>query len=160
MNDSTALVPATADELPTLSTPETPEPAPLQVAGVAGGVGARTVARLLQAQQRFLTYPGQQVDVLVTSITASATAWLPIALRQVASPPVLAVSHTVPGPVPPAAQSRLRTLAPQVSHIVHVPHIWGWLTLDEPPGDVLPRRAARARRRLLAAVAATPSGAT
>ena len=134
------------------------------IAGVTGGVGARTLTRLLAphcpAATRYLTQPRQPTDVLVTNITAAAAAWLPIALEHLSTMPVLAVVHTVPGPVPPATRARLRAAEQTVHQTVHLPHIPGWTAIETPPAEVLPRRAARARDRLLTAVAALPHGRT
>lgn len=127
------------------------------VAGATGGVGARTLTRLLApecpATTWPLTQPHQHADVLVTSITAAAAAWVPVALRHLSTTPVLAVVHTVPGPVPPAARARLRAATPHVHQTVHMPYISAWIGLEHPPGEVVPRRAAQARTQLLAAVA-------
>lgn len=133
------------------------------IAGVTGGVGARTLARLLTphcpVDTCFLTEPLQTADVLVANITAAATAWLPVALGHLNATPVLAVVHTVPGPVPPATRTRLRAARPHVRQTVHLPHTPGWTAIETPPAEVLPR-AARARDRLLSAVATTPHGRT
>lgn len=133
---------------------------PVLVAGVAGGVGARTLTRLLAghcpATTTDLARARQPLDVLVTSITAAAAAQLPEALAQLSTPPVLAVVHTVPGPVPPAARARIRAAQAHVRRTVSVPYVPAWTGLETPPGEVVPRRVGRARTQLVAAVDIAP----
>lgn len=168
MTRSTAAVPATNVALPAKATAPVPAgPRPTWVAGVTGGVGTRTVARLLATQTPSPVTPlalgphQHYCDVLVTAIPAAATRWLPAALSHVDTPPVLVVVHTVPGELPSSSRARIRAARAHVTAVVHLPHVRGWLALDTPPGSgPLPRPAARARDELATALEHTHTAAT
>lgn len=156
MTRSTAAVPATNVALPAKATAPVPAgPRPTWVSGVTGGVGTRTVTRLLATQTPSPVTPinlgpeQHYCDVLVTATPAAATRWLPAALAHIDAPPVLVVVHTVPGSVPSSSRARIRAGRAHVTAVVHLPHLRSWLALDTPPDSgPLPRPAARARDEL------------
>lgn len=118
---------------------------PLWVAGVAGGVGTSTCARLLQlatglpvADQQL--YRSGPVDVLVSSITAASLACLGPALARCPRPPVLVVMHTVPG-TPASSRSYLRRADPHLTARIDINHRRAWLDMPEAPGLQLPAKA-------------------
>ena len=168
MTRSTAAVPATNVALPAKATAPVPAgPRPTWVAGVTGGVGTRTVARLLATQTPSpvstigLGPEQHHCDVLVTAVPAAATRWLPAALTHVSAPPVLVVVHTVPGGLPSSSRARIRAARAHVAAVVHLPHLRSWLSLDTPPGPgPLPRPAVRARDELQRALEQTSTAPT
>jgi hypothetical protein len=119
------------------------------IAGVGGGVGVTTLARLLQAADEGV-YAGQPVRVLVCRSTASSTAAATVAVASQAvqaTGPVLAVVGDGPWPTPAAVRARLRMLEPHVPKVVHVPYVGRWRELDDPlaadaPAPPKPFRAA------------------
>lgn len=118
---------------------------PLVVAGVAGGVGTSTWARILQRATRFPVadvgvYRGGAVDVLVSSNTAASTARIGPALALCARPPLLVVMHTVPGVIA-ESRSHLRTITPHITARFDIGHQRSWLEMAEPPGPRIPAKA-------------------
>ncbi len=106
----------------------------LKVAGVGGGVGVTTLARVLQADDEGI-YVGQQTTVLVCRSTASSVAAATAAVAATTAQPtplILAVVGDGPWPVPAVVRARLRMLAPHVALVVHVPYVGRWRELDDP----------------------------
>lgn len=134
-------------------------PRPLVVAGVAGGVGTSTVVRLLRsagvpAHDAGRFRPGLAVEVLVTSVHATATAAMQHVLRYFRIPPVLVVSYTIPRAWAPSVSSaRVRAAEAHVSGPVVVSHVRSWCGLDAAPGDgVLPKAVRDVPREVVSAV--------
>lgn len=128
----------------------------LSVAGVAGGVGATTIATALGATDRGV-FVGRAVDVLVCRATGDSLIRAGRAAQLIAQVtgqrPVLAVAAAdARGPSRPVT-TRLRLLEPQVSAIVVVPYVRRWRELAAPLDEVrgllaahpaeLPRRLRR-----------------
>ncbi|MFI5614948.1 hypothetical protein [Amycolatopsis sp. NPDC051903] len=126
--------------------------------GVVGGVGARTLTRLLAgaipAQTIHLTPQQRYCDVLVTSVHASANdKQLPRALSFIVGRPLLVVMHTVPGPIPSLSRAKIRSATAHVHDVVHVPFFADWVKLPEQPGrGELPKKMAAVRAEVLAAL--------
>lgn len=118
---------------------------PLLVAGVAGGVGTSTWARILrlwsgQPVQDLREYRGGQVDVLVSSNTAASTSRIGDALRACLRKPLLVIMHTASGEVA-ESRSHLRKVEPHVTAILRIAHRRDWVEMAEAPGPRLPRKA-------------------
>jgi hypothetical protein len=118
---------------------------PLRVAGVAGGVGTSTWTRLLQLAFNLPVldlreYRGGEVDVLVTSNTAAATARLGPALSVCPRPPVLVVMHTVPGVIA-ESRSHLRKVQPHITARFDIAHQRSWLEMESAPGPKISAKA-------------------
>lgn len=114
---------------------------PLLVAGVAGGVGTSTWARILRLAMQvsvedLRVFRGGPVDVLVTSNTTAATARIGPALAWCQWPPLLVVMHTVPGVIT-ASRSYLRTVEPHITARLHIGHHRAWLEMDAAPGTTV-----------------------
>ncbi|EHY87485.1 hypothetical protein SacazDRAFT_00527 [Saccharomonospora azurea NA-128] len=132
---------------------------PLVVAGVAGGVGTSTWARVLYLATRLPVndsgvYRGGVIDVLVSSNTAASTARLGPALAVCPRPPVLVVMHTVPGTIA-ESRSHLRKVQPHITARFDISHQRAWLEMANPPGTRVPPKAkdiAEALRQLPAAL--------
>ncbi len=132
---------------------------PLLVAGVAGGVGTSTWARVLYLAtglpvQDGGVYRGGVIDVLVSSNTAASTARLGPALAVCLRSPVLVVMHTVPGTIA-ESRSHLRKVQPHITARFDISHQRAWLEMANPPGTRVPTKAkdiAEALRQLPAAL--------
>lgn len=129
---------------------------PLKVAGVAGGVGTSTCARALWLRfnlpvQDCGVYRGGDIDVLVTSNTATATAQLGLALQHCPRPPVLIVMNTVPGLIT-TTRAYLRAAEPHIVRQLTIPHQRVWLELDKPPGRHFPKAVSEVIAKLPAAL--------
>jgi hypothetical protein len=144
-------------------------PARVTVAGVAGGVGATTVARAIAGVDRGV-FTGRPVDVLVCRATGDSLVRASRATHVLAAAghqPVVAVTAAdASGPTRPVT-ARLRLLEPHTSAVVVLPFVRRWRELAVPLDDVrdlltrplteLPRqlrRYATAARELRAAVGA------
>jgi hypothetical protein len=136
----------------------------LVVAGVAGGVGTSTWSRIVaRAWPRLQVtdggvYRGGLIDVLVTSTTATATGRLAAALAACPRPPILVVMQTVPYRTPAPSRALLRRALPHVAQLIEVGHQRTWLSLETPPGKVVPKATAEAVRGLAAALTAMYGG--
>lgn len=143
-------------------TPSGPAPAPevgtahprvVTVAGVGGGVGTSTVAALLGALDVGLwTHHPIAVDVLVCSPASQSTARAEHVIGQNLAghgcrPLLIVVSDGVRG-FPADSRSRLTTLEPLCSAVVHLPHVPEWRQTVNPE---LALAAAEMRRPLAAA---------
>jgi hypothetical protein len=116
---------------------------PLFVAGVAGGVGTSTWARILDLTVQVPSldrgrYNGGPVDFLVTSNTVASTARVGEALAQCPRPPLLLVMHTVAVGVI-GARSYLRAVPPHITLRLDIPHHREWVEMVDPPGPGIPR---------------------
>ncbi len=146
-------------------------PRPLLVAGVAGGVGTSTWARVLQTGLRFPVadagvYRGGVVDVLVSSNTAASTARIGRALSLCPRPPLLVVMHSASGQIA-ESRSHLRAVEPHITARFDIEHRRSWLETAEPPGRRLSpkdkdltealRRFPEALRQMYAATSPTPA---
>jgi hypothetical protein len=121
----------------------------LSVAGVAGGVGASTVATVLGAADRGV-FVGRAVDVLVCRATGDSLIRAGRAAQLVAAAggrgPVLAVTAAdASGPSRPVT-ARLRLLEPHTAAVVVLPFVHRWRELAVPFGR-RPRPARRAAHR-------------
>ncbi|MHA6622922.1 hypothetical protein [Pseudonocardia sp. DLS-67] len=140
-----------------------------RVAGVAGGVGATTVARAIAGVDRGV-FTGKPVDVLVCRATGDSILRASRAIQVLAASelrPVVAVTGAdVSGRSRPVA-ARLRLLEPHAAAVVVLPFVRRWRELAVPLDDVrdlltrplteLPRplrRYAIAARELRAALGA------
>lgn len=85
------------------------------VGGIAGGVGATTIAHLIDADDAgVIAATGQRVDVLVTRSTAVAVTWAVQTagdMKRNGSTPVLVVVAHSPGSWPRVVEQRLRMAA-------------------------------------------------
>ncbi|MBW0116411.1 hypothetical protein [Pseudonocardia abyssalis] len=128
----------------------------LTVAGVAGGVGATTIATALGAADRGI-FVGRAVDVLVCRATGDSLIRAGRAAQLVAQVtgqrPVLAVTAAdARGPSRPVT-TRLRLLEPHACAVVVLPYVRRWAELAAPLDEVrgllaahpaeLPRRLRR-----------------
>lgn len=116
---------------------------PLQVAGVAGGVGTSTFVRILESK-----FPGNPVvnvgiyrpelpqmggvDVLVTSNLFAAASKVAGTLGTFLRPPLLVVMHVGNRDVP-ATRSHLRKVNPYISARFDIHHKRAWWNLTKAP---------------------------
>ncbi|WP_281690282.1 hypothetical protein [Pseudonocardia thermophila] len=108
--------------------------APL-VAGVAGGVGASTiaVALFLRPEDGTRYIPGQPVDVLVARATVYSLGLVQQALDTLPGPAVLALVGEQPGEPSRQVQTRLgMTDRTNLAAVVHVPYVPGWANIVDP----------------------------
>lgn len=111
----------------------------LSVAGVAGGVGATTVATAIGAIDRGV-YVGRAVDVLVCRATGDSLIRAGRAAQLVAAAtgrkPVLAITAAdASGPSRPVA-ARLRLLEPHAAAVIVLPFVRRWRELAVPLDEV------------------------
>jgi hypothetical protein len=111
----------------------------LSVAGVAGGVGATTVATAIGAADRGV-YVGRAVDVLVCRATGDSLIRAGRAAQLVAAAtgrkPVLAITAAdASGPSRPVT-ARLRLLEPHVAAMIVLPFVRRWRELAVPIDEV------------------------
>ncbi|WP_459218149.1 hypothetical protein [Pseudonocardia sichuanensis] len=111
----------------------------LSVAGVAGGVGATTVATAISAIDRGV-FVGRPVDVLVCRATGDSLVRAGRAAQLVAASggrkPVLAVTAAdASGPSRPMT-ARLRLLEPHATAVVVLPFVRRWRELAVPLDEV------------------------
>lgn len=111
----------------------------LSVAGVAGGVGATTIATALGVADRGV-FIGRAVDVLVCRATGDSLIRAGHAAQLIAQSsgrrPVLAVTAAdARGPGRPVT-SRLRLLEPHASAVVVLPYVRRWRELATPLTEV------------------------
>ncbi|BBG01237.1 MULTISPECIES: hypothetical protein [Pseudonocardia] len=111
----------------------------MTVAGVAGGVGATTVATALGAADRGV-FVGRAVDVLVCRATGDSLIRAGRAAQLVAQVtgrrPVLAVTAAdAHGPSRPVT-ARLRLLEPHAAAVVVLPYVRRWRELAAPLDEV------------------------
>jgi hypothetical protein len=109
------------------------------VAGVAGGVGTTTVARVLDALDRGV-FTGRPAEVLVCRATGESLIRAARAAQLIVSQggprPVVAVSATSPaGPSRPTS-ARIRLLEPHTAGVVVLPHVRRWRDLAVPLDEV------------------------
>lgn len=118
----------------------------MTVAGVAGGVGATTIATALGAADRGV-FVGRAVDVLVCRATGDSLIRAGRAAQVIAQitgqRPVLAVTAAdARGPGRPVT-TRLRLLQPHTSAVVVLPYVRRWRELATPLDEVRGLLAAR-----------------
>ncbi|WP_300011118.1 hypothetical protein [Pseudonocardia sp.] len=111
----------------------------LSVAGVAGGVGATTVATAIGAADRGV-YVGRAVDVLVCRATGDSLIRAGRAAQLVAAAtgrkPVLAITAAdASGPSRPVT-AQLRLLEPHASAVIVLPFVRRWRELAVPLDEV------------------------
>ncbi|KAA2261527.1 hypothetical protein F0L68_17295 [Solihabitans fulvus] len=142
--------------------PTPPQTRPILIAGVAGGVGTSTAARLLALTRIEVhdlgRYLGGPVDVVVTSTHARATRALLTVLDEIrrhpqAPQPVVVVVGIAPV-TPSATRARLRAATPYLADLVTIPYIPDWVGRDDPLGDgiELPKGARKIPRALVEAL--------
>ncbi|MGH7750888.1 MAG: hypothetical protein ACREQ5_39900, partial [Candidatus Dormibacteria bacterium] len=103
--------------------------APL-VCGVAGGVGATTVAAALQAQDVGI-YCGGPVDIVVCRSTSSSVAAAHRVVNAAPGKPVLVVVADGPLRTPAPAKARLTMVAPHLTALVTMPYVTRWRETDQ-----------------------------
>jgi hypothetical protein len=117
---------------------------PLLVAGVAGGVGTSTWARIVRLAaglpvQDIGLFRGGLVDVLVTSNTAVSASRVGAALRACQRSPILVVMHIAPGVIA-ESRSYLRKVSPHIAARLDIAHHRSWLEMVQAPGEQLSPR--------------------
>lgn len=103
--------------------------APL-VCGVAGGVGATTIAAALQAQDLGI-YCGGPVDIVVCRTTSSSVAAAHRVVNAAPSKPVLVVVADGPLRMPAPAKARLTMVEPHLTALVAMPFVPRWREIDQ-----------------------------
>jgi hypothetical protein len=134
------------------------------VAGVAGGVGASSLAAALRAHDGGV-YAGGPVDVVVCRTTVVSLGLAHEVAARAPRPPVLAVVADLPSTIPGPVRARMRMAEPHVHQLVAVPFVPEWRARVNPYGEAahvldpaqqIPRSLrdfARAMTRLVAALA-------
>lgn len=103
--------------------------APL-VCGVAGGVGATTIAAALQAQDVGI-YCGGPVDIVVCRTTSSSVAAAHCVVNAAPGKPVLVVVADGPLRMPAPAKARLTMVEPHLTALVMMPFVARWREIDQ-----------------------------
>ncbi|MGH3672676.1 MAG: hypothetical protein ACRDSH_18925 [Pseudonocardiaceae bacterium] len=103
--------------------------APL-VCGVAGGVGATTIAAALQAQDLGI-YCGGPVDLVVCRTTSSSVAAAHRVVNAAPGKPVLVVVADGPLRIPAPAKARLTMVEPYLTALVAMPYVTRWRETDQ-----------------------------
>lgn len=102
--------------------------APL-VCGVAGGVGATTIAAALRARDLGV-YRGGTADIVVCRSTSMSVGAAHRVVNAVPGKPVLVVVADGPLRTPAAVKARLTMVGPHVAALVWMPYVEHWRQID------------------------------
>lgn len=102
------------------------------VAGVAGGVGASTVAVALRATDCGLYRAGHPVDVVVARDTVVSLGAAHRVVNAVGNRPLLVVVASTSSSAPKASVARVEMVRPYVAGVIIVPYVARWREVTNP----------------------------
>ena len=103
--------------------------APL-VCGVAGGVGATTIAAALGAKDLGV-YHGATADIVVCRSTSMSVGAAHRVVNAIPGKPVLVVVADGPLRIPAAVKARVTMVGPHVTAVVWMPYVEHWRQIDD-----------------------------